>query len=97
MFLALVRLMGVRGWKKRVMVMIEEAAEGLPIVTTSVGVTTDFCEDGHSVLFERLGNIHQFRDSVSRLQTDSGLRSCLGVAAREVWDKIVASGHFQIA
>jgi len=64
-------------------VLLEAAAIGLPIIATEVGGTAEILTDGESVLLVPPDQPTRLRDAISRMQSDSELRSRLKVAARE--------------
>lgn len=65
-------------------VLLEAAAIGLPIIATEVGGTAEILTDGESALLVPPDQPARLRDAISRMQSDSVLRSRLKVAAREI-------------
>jgi len=64
-------------------VMMEAAAAGLPIVTTEVGGSDEWVDDGVTGCVVPVGDAGAHADRVLRLVTDAALRARMGMAARE--------------
>jgi glycosyltransferase involved in cell wall biosynthesis len=65
--------------------VIEAAAAGLPIITTPIGATPEFFEDGRSALFVEKGNSSQIAELIEGLLDSGEKRTKLGYEARTIF------------
>jgi glycosyltransferase involved in cell wall biosynthesis len=63
-------------------VILESAAEGLPIVATMAGGTTEILTDGKDSLLVQIGDTAGMAGAIVRIAEDGALRERLGAAAR---------------
>ena len=65
------------------MVLIEAMSFGIPVVTTPVGVITDFITNDKNGILVPVGNVKLLSDSINKLLKDGELRKKIGDAGRQ--------------
>jgi len=74
--------------------IIEGMASGLAVVATPVGAVEEILADGETGLLVEAGNVDQLTAALTRVVTDSGLRTRLGAAALAFHRKRLDAGPF---
>lgn len=79
------------------LVVLEAAAAGLPVITTPVGATPEFFEEGRSALFVEPGDISSLSQAMQLILTDPCKRCDLGLAARSTFVSRLSRNHIMDA